>query len=91
MLDRAVRWTRGETVEVLDDEQERRRARRKLRYYERRLRAAKRVKAVALSRQAERKAEGRIRRLQAKVRTLVEETGVERQPQREQIGERRGV
>lgn len=60
-------------------------ARQKLRYLERRVRAAKRREAVALTPEAKAKARRDIRAEQAKIRDHVASTPAKRQPHREQL------
>ncbi len=61
-------------------------ARQKLRYLERKVRAAKRLEAAALDDTAATKARARIRAAQAEIRAHVDSTTAKRQPARERIG-----
>jgi len=56
------------------------------RYYERQIRASKRLKAAAMDDAAARKAQVRVRAYQQKVRDLVVSKNLKRLPYREQIG-----
>ena len=58
----------------------------KLRYLERRTRAAKRVEAVAMSEEARKIAAARVAAYQAKIRAHVASTTAKRQPVRERLG-----
>jgi len=55
------------------------------RYYERQIRASKRLKAAAMDDAAARKAQVRVQAYQQKVRDLVARTDLKRLPYREQI------